>query len=64
MKKQINHKNTQSCQYRKKNQIEKIRKSKDDSSRMFKAIKDWNKMKPKTSLVVKEGNQYTENKKR
>ena len=38
--------------------------SKDDSSRMFKEIKDLNKMKPKTPLIIKEGNQYTTNKKR
>ena len=33
---------------------------------MFKAIKDLNKMKPKTPpfpLLIKEGNQYTANKK-
>ena len=44
-------------------EIEAIEKSKNDSSRMFKAIKDLNKMKPKTSLLIKEGNQYTANKK-
>ena len=37
----------------------KIEKSKDDSCRMFKAIKYLNKMKPKTSLLIKEGNKYT-----
>ena len=30
---------------------------------MFKAIKDLNEMKPKTPLLIKEGNQYTANKK-
>ena len=37
-------------------QIEKIEKSKDDSSRMFEAIKDLNKMNQKTQLLIKEGN--------
>ena len=40
-------------------QVKEIKKSKDDSSRMFNTIKDLNKMKPKTHLLVKEGNQYT-----
>ena len=31
---------------------------------MFKAIKDLNKMKPKTHLLMKEENQYTANKKK
>ena len=45
-KKQINHKNTQSCQYRRnkqngeEKQTEEIKISKDDSIRIFKAIKD------------------------
>lgn len=40
---------------------EKIEKYKDDSSRMFTAIKDLNKMKPKTRLLMKERNQFTAN---
>ena len=40
-------------------QVKEIKKSKDDSSRMFNTIKDLNKMKPNTHLLVKEGNQYT-----
>ena len=51
-KKKITHNNTQTCQHRKTNKMEKqadeIKKSKDDSSRMSKAIKDLNKMIPKT----------------
>ena len=45
-------------------QIDEIEKSKDNSSRMFKAVQDLNKMKPKTHLLIKEGNQYTANNKR
>ena len=30
---------------------------------MFKATKDFKKMKPKTFLLIKEGNQYAENEK-
>ena len=52
MKKKITHNNTQTCQHRKTNKMEKqadeIKKSKDDSSRMSKAIKALNKMIPKT----------------
>ena len=50
-------------------QIEEIEKSEDVSSRIFKAIKDLNemkplnKMKPKTTLIIKQGDQYTANKK-
>ena len=44
-------------------QIEETEKSKDYSSRMFKATKDFKKMKPKTFLLIKEGNQYAENEK-
>ena len=40
-----------------KKQIKEIEKSEDDSSRMFKTIKSLNKMKPKTPLLIKEGNQ-------
>lgn len=36
-----------------KKQINKTEKSKDDSSRMFKAIKDLNKMKKRTQLLIK-----------
>ena len=40
--------------------IEKIGKSKDDSSRMFKAIKDLIKLKLKTPLLIKkEGSIYS-----
>lgn len=46
---QINHKSTQSYQHTKNNKMERqkeeIEKYKDDSSRMFKAIKNLNKMK-------------------
>ena len=44
-------------------EIDATEKSKDDSSRMFKAIQDLNKMKLKVRLLIKEGNQYTANKK-
>ena len=37
--------------------MKEIEKSEDDSSRMFKTIKSLNKMKPKTPLLIKEGNQ-------
>ena len=40
-----------------KKQIKEIENSKDDSCRLFQAIKDLNKMKPKTHLLIKEGNQ-------
>ena len=40
-------------------QIDETEKSKDDSSRMFKATNDLYKVKPKTHLLIKEGNQYT-----
>ena len=41
-------------------EIEKIGKSKDDSSRMFKAIKDLIKLKLKTPLLIKkEGSIYS-----
>ena len=46
-----------------KNKMEKQIKSKDDSSRMFNVKKNLNKMKPKTHLLIKEGNQYTAKKK-
>lgn len=36
-----------------KKQIKETEKSKDDSSRMFKAIKDLNKMKKRTQLLIK-----------
>ena len=39
-------------------QIDETEKSKDDSSRMFKATNDLYKVKPKTHLLIKEGNQY------
>ena len=43
--------------------IEKIGKSKDDSSRMFKAIKDLIKLKLKTPLLIKkEGSIYSKEK--
>ena len=42
-------------------QIEEIEKTKDDSTRMFKAIKDLNKMKSKTPLLIKTENGYTAN---
>ena len=39
-------------------QTEEVQKYKDASSRIFKAIKDFKKMKPKTHLLIKkEGNQ-------
>ena len=41
--------------------VEKIEKYKDDSSTMFTAIKDLNKIKPKTPLLMKEKNQCTAN---
>ena len=44
-------------------EIEKVEKSNDDPSRVFKVIKNLNKMKPKTPLLIKEENQYTANKK-
>ena len=47
-----------------KNKMEKQIKSKDDSSRMFNVKKNLNKMKPKTHLLIKEGNQYTAKKKK
>ena len=40
-------------------QIDETEKSKDDSSRMFKATNDLYKVKLKTHLLIKEGNQYT-----
>ena len=40
-------------------QIDETEKSKDDSSRMFKETNDLYKVKPKTHLLIKEGNQYT-----
>ena len=46
------------------NKMEKQIKSKDDSSRMFNVKKNLNKMKPKTHLLIKEGNQYTAKKKK
>ena len=53
-----NHINTEGT-----NKMEKQIKSKDDLSRMFNLIKNLNKMKPKTYLLIKEGNQYTAKKK-
>ena len=44
-------------------EMEKIGKSKDDSSRMFKAIKDLIKLKLKTPLLLKKRDQYTTNQK-
>ena len=35
-------------------EVEEIEKCKDDSSRMFKAIKDLNKMKPKTQSTIQK----------
>ena len=40
-------------------QVKEIKKLNYDSSRILNAIKDLNKMKPKTLLLIKEGNQYT-----
>ena len=40
-------------------QMDETEKFKDDSSRMFKATNDLYKVKPKTHLLTKEGNQYT-----
>ena len=42
-------------------QIEEIENTKDNSTRMFKTIKDLNKMKPKTPLLIKNDNQFTAN---
>ena len=44
-------------------QIAQIGKGKDDSKRIFKAIKNLNKTKPNIPLLIKEENQYTANKK-
>ena len=40
-------------------QSEEIGKSKNNSSRMFKSIKDLNKVKKRENLLIKNDNQYT-----